>query len=105
MGKLIFVVALLIVGGVGYLLWSKIEEAPKEATYDAYTKRVVAQEQKAKDVASSTNVDLVHDAVEKYKSMKGGNPATLQDLVPEYLDHIPGGVGYDPASGAVSAIQ
>lgn len=105
MGKFIVVVALLIAGGIGWYLWSQIQEAPKEATYDAYTKRVVAQEQKAKDVASGTNVQNVHDAVEKYKSMKGGNPATLQDLVPEFLDHIPGGVGYDPASGAVSAIQ
>jgi uncharacterized protein YpmB len=105
MGKFIFGVVILVLAGVAYLMWSKMEEAPKEATYDAYTKRVIAQEQKAKDVASSTNVENVHDAVEKYKSMKGGNPATLQDLVPEYLDHIPGGVGYDPASGAVSAIQ
>lgn len=105
MGKFIFGVVILVLAGVAYLMWSKMEEAPKEATYDSYTKRVVAQEQKAKDVASSTNVENVHDAVEKYKSMKGGNPASLQDLVPEFLDHIPGGVGYDSASGAVSAIQ
>lgn len=103
--KSIFVVALLIVGGIGYYLWSKVEEAPKEATLPGYTNALKNDEAKAQAAAAGANLDSVRSAVEKYKSMKGSNPTALQDLVPEYIDHIPGGIGYDPASGSVSVIQ
>lgn len=103
--KAIFFLALLIAGGVGYYLWNKVEQAPPEATLPGYTNALKNDEAKAQAVAAGANLDLVRTAVEKYKSMKGGNPATLQDLVPEYIDHIPGGIGYDPASGSVSVIQ
>lgn len=103
--KSIFVVALLIVGGIGYYLWSKVEEAPKEATLPGYTNALKNDEARAQGAVSTFNVQNVKEAVEKYRSMKGTNPAALQDLVPEFIDHIPGGVTYDPATGTVSAVQ
>jgi len=43
--------------------------------------------------------------VEKYKGDKGTLPASLQDLVPNYIDHIPGGLQYDPGTGKVTVAQ
>jgi len=103
--KFILVVVILVVGGVGYYIWNQTPDVPKEATLDGYAHSLQRDEQKAQSVASSTNVQLVKEALEKYKSMKGANPASLQDLVPDYIDHIPGGVQYDPASGTVSPVQ
>lgn len=103
--KSIFVVALLVVGAIGYFLWGKVQEAPPEATLPGYTNALKNDELKAQAAAASTNVLLVQEAVNKYKSQKESNPASLQQLVPEYIDHIPGGLQYDPSTGTVSPIQ
>ena len=103
--KVIFLVALLIVGGVGYYLWGKVEQAPPEATLPGYTNALKNDEIKAQAAAATANIGIVQEAVHKYHSMKGSLPATLQDLVPEYIDHIPGGLQYDAATGTVSVAQ
>jgi hypothetical protein len=56
-------------------------------------------------VASSVNHSSVDEAIRKYKSDKGNLPASLQDLVPDYLDHVPGGLQYDSSTGTVSPAQ
>lgn len=101
--KSIFFLALLIAGGIGYYLWGKIQEAPKEATLPGYTNALRNDELKAQAVAGQANVENVQGAVNKYRSLKGTAPASLQDLVPEFLDHIPGGLQYDASTGTVSA--
>src|SRR5258708_2683550 len=101
--KSVFLVALLIAGAIGYYLLRNVEQAPPEATLPGYTKSLQNDEQKAKDAVSIDRTKDVQAAVERYKSDKGANPASLQDLVPQYLDHIPGGVQYDSATGTVSA--
>ena len=103
--KFILVVVILIGGGIGYYLWTQVPETPKEQTLTGYTQGLKASEDKAAAVASTVNVENVQAAVEKYKSMKGSNPPDLHALVPEYIDHIPGGVAYDPATGTCSAVQ
>lgn len=103
--KSVFAIALLIVGAIGYYLWGKVEKAPKEATLPGYTNALKNDELKAQAAASTANVQTVQEAVNKYREMKNSNPASLQDLVPEYLDHIPGGVQYDASTGTVSAVQ
>ena len=103
--KFIILVAILVVGGVGYYLWNQVPDTPKEQTLTGYTQGLKSAEDKAAAAASTANLDNVRSALEKYKSLKGANPATLQDLVPEYIDHIPGGVQYDAASGTISAAQ
>ena len=105
MGKLIFAVVLLVGGAIGYYLWNQVPETPKDATLTGYTQGLKHSEEKAQAVANTANVEIVQGAINKYQSFKGSNPATLQDLVPEYIDHIPGGVGYDPATGKANAIQ
>jgi predicted negative regulator of RcsB-dependent stress response len=103
--KFIFVVVLAIGGAVGYYLWHQTPETPKEQTLSGYTQALQTDQKKAREATSAANVTDVQGAVEKYRADKGSLPASLQDLVPDYLDHVPGGIGYDPASGAVSAIQ
>ena len=103
--KFILVVVILIGGGIGYYLWNQVPETPKDATLTGYTQNLQRDEQKARAAVSTDNVQQVQQAIEKYKTMKGSNPASLQDLVPEYIDHIPGGVTYDAASGTASAVQ
>ena len=103
MGKLILFAVVLAAGSLGYLLWNTKPDTPPQQTLTGYTQGLQSSEQKAEAVASGANVENVRMAVEKYKSEKGAPPASLQDLVPSYLDHVPGGVQYDPATGAVSA--
>jgi hypothetical protein len=101
--KFILVVVLLVAGAVGYYLWDQVPEAPKAATFTGYTEGLKGSEDKALAVASGANTEDVQGAVEKYRADKGALPASLQDLVPNYLDHVPGGLQYDAAAGKVSA--
>ena len=103
--KFTLFVALLVVGGIGYYLWGIIKEAPKEATLPGYVNTLQKDVQKAQAAAALANLDVVKGAVEKYRSEKGSFPASLQDLVPAYMDHVPGGLQYDPATGNVSVPQ
>jgi hypothetical protein len=103
--KIIFVVALALAGWVGWYLWQLVPETPPSQTLPGYTKGLQRAQEKAEIVGSKANVLLVQEAVSKFHTMKGSSPASLQDLVPEFLDHIPGGVAYDAATGNVSAAQ
>ena len=103
--KVIFLLALLIAGGVGYYLWGKVEQAPPEATLPGYTNALKNDEAKAQAAAASMNLQAVQEAVRKYHEAKGSFPAALQDVAPEFIDHVPGGLQYDPATGTVSVAQ
>ena len=103
--KFIVLFAVLIAGAVGYYLWDQVPETPKAQTFSGYTQGLQSSEQKAEAVASLVNVKGVQGSVDKYKTDKGTLPPTLQDLVPSYMDHIPGGLQYDAATGTVSASQ
>lgn len=103
MGKLILFAVLLAGASVGYLLWTSQTTTPAPSAFTNYTQGLQDSEQKAQAAASGANLDNVRSAVEKYKSEKGGWPSTLRDLVPDYLDHVPDGLQYDPATGSVSA--
>ena len=102
MGKLILFAVVLAAGSVGYLLWNTKPETPPQQTFTGYTQGLQSSEQHAEAAASTANLENVRMAVEKWRNEKGSNPASLQDLVPNYLDHVPGGVQYDPATGTVS---
>ena len=103
--KLFWVLLLLLVGGVAYYLWNQIPDTPKNQTLVGYTQTLHNDELKAQAVASNTNVSSVQQSVNKFKAEKGSLPGSLQDLVPDFLDHVPGGLQYDPATGTVSAAQ
>jgi hypothetical protein len=103
--KFALLLMVLISGGIGYYLWNKIPDTPKEATLPGYTKTLQQYEQKAGNTAATANLASVREAVNKYHSEKDAWPASLQDLAPTYIDHIPGGLQYDPATGTVSVAQ
>ncbi len=103
MTKLFILLLIAIVGGIGYYLWTVVASVPKEATLPGYTNALQRDEQRAQAVAGHANLELVQQAVNSYKSQKGVAPTTLQDLVPDFIDHIPGGVQYDATTGTVSA--
>jgi hypothetical protein len=105
MGKLIVFVVILVVGGVGYYLWNQTPDTPKDATLGGYAHSLQNDEAKARAAVATSNIQTVQEAVRKYQTMKGSLPATLQDLAPEYIDHIPGGLQYDPATGTVTVVQ
>ena len=100
--KLFWLLLIVLLGGVGYYIWSQIPDTPKSQTLGGYVENLHADEQRAQAVASSVNLSEIKRAVEKYKADKGALPASLQDLVPDYMDHVPGGLQYDSATGAVS---
>jgi hypothetical protein len=95
----------LAVGAGGYYLWNQIPDTPKSQTLGGYTQTLHNDEVRAQAVASSVNSSSVDQAIRKYKADKGNFPASLQDLVPDYLDHVPGGFQYDASTGAVSPAQ
>ena len=103
--KFILIVVALIGGSIGYYLWHQVPDTPKEQTPAGYIQNLQRSEQKAKDAVSTANLQDVQNAVEKYKTEKGAFPPSLQDLVPQFLDHVPGGFQYDPATGVVSVAQ
>ena len=58
----------------------------------------------AKRATSKEVVDGVQQAVNGFHAAEGRFPATLQELVEKkYIEAVPGGVTYDPATGTVSA--
>jgi hypothetical protein len=103
--KIIFILAIALAGWVGWFIWKQVPETPKSQTLSGYTSGLKSSLEKAETVGSKANVLIVQEAVNKYRAMKGNSPATLQELVPEIIDHIPGGVTYDPATGMVSPAQ
>jgi len=103
MDKLFILLVILVLGGIGYYLWDTMQKAPKEATLPGYVNTLHNDELKAQAVAGHANVEIVQQAVNSYKNQKGTAPAALQDLVPDFIDHIPGGVQYDASTGTVSA--
>jgi len=103
--KLFWLLLLLALGAGGYYIWKQIPDTPKNQTLGGYADTLHNDEVKAQAVASSTNVVSVQQAVDKYKADKGSLPASLQDLVPDYLDHVPGGLQYDSSTGTVSVAQ
>ena len=104
--KLILLVAVLIAGGVGYYLMNQAPAPPqKEPSLDSYAHSLQNDEAKARAAVATTNIQSVQEAVGKYRTMKGSNPSSLQDLVPDYLDHVPGGLQYDASTGTVSVAQ
>jgi hypothetical protein len=103
--KIVFILAIAIAGWVGWYIWKLVPDTPPSQTLPGYTRGLQRSLTKAEMVGSKANVLIVQEAVNKYRAMKGNNPATLQDMVPEIVDHIPGGVTYDPATGTVSPAQ
>ena len=107
MAKVILSVLLLGVTlyyGVQWL--KKTDIAPPQANPVGYARGLQKFEQTSKDTMHADNVQGVKDAVEKYKVEKNGNPPDLQSLVDAgYIDRVPQGVAYDPATGQVTAAQ
>jgi hypothetical protein len=103
--KLFWVLLLALLGGVGYYVWQQIPDTPRNQTLVGYTETLHKDELKAQAAASNVNIGAVEQAIVKYKGDKGNLPGSLQDLVPDYLDHVPGGLQYDSSTGTVSAAQ
>jgi len=100
--KVIIVLAAIVAGVIGYYIWNKTPDVPESSTFRGYTRSLTAAEQKAQAVLDADRFARVREAVEKYKMEKGEYPATLQDLVPQFMGQIPGGLAYDPSSGTVT---
>jgi competence protein ComGC len=60
--------------------------------------------QKADQAVEVADLSSLRSVIETYKAAKEGKlPASLEQLKEEgYIDRVPGGVTYDPATGAVS---
>jgi len=104
MGKILLVLVVAALGyGAYYLMNSAMKDAPKVGM-DGYAGNLKRAEDRAKDVMHQDNVANAHNAIERFHGEKDRYPATLQEAVDAgYLEHVPQGVVYDPATGAVSA--
>jgi len=105
MGKLIGLLVIAgVCGGVYYLISSvKPENTPKMGM-DGYVGTMKRTEDRAKDVMHQDNAANAHNAVERFHGEKNRYPDSLQEAVDAgYLEHVPQGVVYDPATGTVTA--
>ena len=104
MGKLIWLLVVAALGyGAYYLMNAATKEAPKTGM-NGYVGTMKRTEDRAKDVMHQDNVANAHNAVERFHGDKDRYPASLQEAVDAgYLEHVPQGVVYDPATGTVTA--
>jgi hypothetical protein len=59
--------------------------------------------EKAHNAVNIADLSSLKSVIDTYKAAKGKLPDSLQQLKDEgYIDRVPGGVTYDPATGAVS---
>lgn len=101
MGKLLILLLLAAAGYVGYRLFIA-PPAPKEATFEGYTKGMQRALEKSESSEKAFQVRTVQDAVQRFRVDQGRFPASLEELREKgYLDRVPSGVTYDPATGAV----
>ncbi len=105
--KKLLVIAVLAAGGYGIYWW--LEQYAGKAVTEATSGQVERGQEaveKARTVAAGAAVQAVRSAVEAYRAATGSWPASLQELVDKgYLQNVPGGINYDPATGTVSAAQ
>jgi hypothetical protein len=104
MGKLLLVLVIAALGyGAYYLMNAATKDAPKVGM-DGYAGNLKRAEDRAKDAMHQDNVANAHNAIERFHGEKDRYPTSLQEAVDAgYLEHVPQGVVYDPATGAVSA--
>jgi hypothetical protein len=59
--------------------------------------------EKAQNAVAVADLSSLKNVIDTYKAAKGKLPESLQQLKDEgYIDRVPGGVNYDPATGAVT---
>lgn len=59
--------------------------------------------EKAHNAVAIADLSSLKSVIDTYKAAKGKLPDSLQQLKDEgYIDRVPGGVNYDPATGAVT---
>jgi hypothetical protein len=102
--KVLFLAVLVIVGWGTYRYMDKLG-AEKLSGVDQ-----VRQGQKMKETALKATgkaaVSAVKEAVERYRTEKGSWPGSLAELAEKgYLDAVPAGLSYDPATGEVKAAE
>jgi hypothetical protein len=73
---------------------------------DLQAKQLQAMKGQVANVSNSTGRINLEHAIQVYKAEKGGNPATLEELVPNYVPSVPKHAdgtpyGYDSATGTV----
>lgn len=94
---LIFLLAAMAIGG--YLMIGAGTHEPNAPT-PQNAQNLIEKAHVAVNVADLSSLKSVIDT---YKAAKGALPANLEQLKDEgYIDRVPGGVSYDPATGAVS---
>jgi hypothetical protein len=108
--KLLF---LIVVGGACYGIYRWLEDysggvldkAAKEAGGGALTRGRELADRAAGKIAGA-NVEMVKQAVSRFKEVNGRNPSSLEETVDKgFLESVPQGVSYDPATGEVTAAQ
>lgn len=108
MKRLLFVI---VVAGACYGLYRWLENSYGGALATAGKEmggaqlvRGQQQADRAADTVAGANVEVVRQAVARFKEANGRYPASLMEMVDRgLLDSVPAGVNYDPASGEVTA--
>jgi hypothetical protein len=107
MKKLLF---LIVLAGACYGLYNWFEsysgDAIKRTTEQAAGGQLVRGQQIIENSANKiagANLEVVRQAVGRFKEANGRNPASLQELVDKgALDSVPAGLNYDPVTGEVT---
>lgn len=105
MGKFLFVIFLAAAAYGGYYLITLATKGDgKSQGAEGYVANLQRAEDKARAAVSLDNLANVKSAVERFQGEKGHLPGSLQECVEAgYLEKVPQGLSYDPATGNVTA--
>jgi hypothetical protein len=103
--KKLLVLAVLVLAGWGVYKWMETLHVEKVMGPDQ-----VKEGEKLKAMAEravgKADMGVVREAVAKFRSAENRFPSSLQEAVDKgYLDKVPAGVTYDPATGEVKAAE
>ncbi len=95
---------LIVMVGLGYLgIKTMVPKPDKNTGLQGYTGGLQRAEDKARNVMHQDNAANARNAVERYRGENDSYPPSLQACVDAgYLEKVPQGVSYDPATGQVT---
>jgi hypothetical protein len=101
-----YISLLLVLGICGYLMVGNGSTGPNATSELGQAAAAKGEEDRARAAMAVAQVPVLKTAVLQFQSAKGRWPASLDELKQAgFIQDVPAGVSYDPATGAVNGVQ
>jgi competence protein ComGC len=96
----------LVLGIVGYLMVGNGSTGPNATSELGQAAAAKGEEDRARAAMSAAKIPELKSAVQQFMAAKGRLPASLDELkAAGFIQDVPAGISYDPATGAVNGSQ